>query len=69
MRPNLWAQWNLVLLAVVPALSSCKLYQQPSSSMEPTLLFARPQFIYFSKSRASGDIRWNRIGRSIRDSL
>ena len=32
-------------------------------------IFARPQFIYFSKSRATGDIRWNRVGRSIRDSL
>jgi signal peptidase I len=37
--------------------------------VDRTSIFARPQFIYFSKSRATGDIRWNRIGRSIRDSL
>ncbi len=31
-------------------------------------IFARPRFIYFSKDRHSGRIRWNRIGRAIKDS-
>jgi signal peptidase I len=30
-------------------------------------IFARPRFIYFSKDRSSGGIRWSRIGRSIPD--
>ena len=30
-------------------------------------IFARPKLIYFSKDRHTGDIRWNRIGRAIRD--
>jgi signal peptidase I len=32
-------------------------------------IFARPRFIYFSKDRSSGRIRWSRIGHAIRDTL
>jgi signal peptidase I len=31
-------------------------------------IFARPRFIYFSKSRSTGEVRWRRIGQSIADS-
>jgi signal peptidase I len=30
-------------------------------------IFGRPTFIYFSRDRDSGQIRWNRIGRAIKD--
>jgi signal peptidase I len=31
-------------------------------------IFARPTFIYFSRDRHSGTIRWNRVGRAIKGS-
>jgi len=30
-------------------------------------IFARPTFIYFSRDRHGGGVRWNRIGRSIKN--
>ncbi len=37
--------------------------------VDSTDIFARPRFVYFSKDRSSGRIRWSRIGHSFPDTL